>query len=131
MDEMTENFGCLGQRSGRLIITFSLIYLVLDTDQACWLSFVMFVEFISKSDGCIRFFLGQAAIRDQKANSVYSILLTYHFGALSKCCGVLNESSKPKIGRDQERSMAEKSSSGWFASMAVTRRLRAPVPGWN
>jgi hypothetical protein len=112
-----------------LLIAFSLIYVVLDTDQDAWLSFGIFVEFISKSDGCILFFLGQAAIRDQKANSVYSILLAYHFGALSKCCAVLKESSEPKTGRGQDRSMAEESSSGGFTSMVVTRRLRAPR--WN
>jgi hypothetical protein len=60
-----------------------LIRLVLDTDPDGWLSFGRFVKFISKSDGSIPFFLGLAAIRDQKANSVYSILLAYHFGAPS------------------------------------------------
>jgi hypothetical protein len=63
----------------------------------------MLVEFIFKSNGIIQFFLGQAAIRDQTANSAYSILLAYHFGALSKCCGVLDESSEPKTGREQRR----------------------------
>jgi hypothetical protein len=105
--------------SGALIrtvaIIFSSIYVVSDIDQDGWLSFGMFVEFISKSDGSILFFLGQAAIRDQKANSVDSILLAYHFGALSKCCGALNEPSEPKTGRDQKRSIAEDSSSGSFA----------------
>jgi hypothetical protein len=86
----------------------------------------MLVEFISDSDGSIPFFLGKAAIRDQKANSVDSILLAYHFGALSTCCGALNESSESKRRRDQERSMGEDSSSSSFASMAVTRRLRVP-----
>jgi hypothetical protein len=50
----------------------------------------MLVEFISERHGSIRFFLGQAVIRDRKADSAYSVLLAYHFGAVPECCGVLN-----------------------------------------
>jgi hypothetical protein len=83
-----------------------LFYVVLDTDKDGWLYFGILIEFISQRDGSIQFFLGQAAIRGQEASTVYSILLAYHFGALSECCGVPNKSSEPKTGRDEERSMA-------------------------
>jgi hypothetical protein len=68
-----------------IAITFSSIYVVSDTDQDSRLSFGIFVEFISKTDDSIPFFFGHAAIRDQKANSVYSIFLAYHFGTFLKC----------------------------------------------